>query len=44
MAGGAIYDALIAATAKHAGAVLVTRDRRALPTYDTIGVRCDLIV
>ena len=44
MTGGAIYDALIAATAKHAGAVLLTRDRRALPTYDTIGVRYDLIV
>ena len=42
--GGAIYDALIGATAKHAGAILLTRDRRALPTYDAIGVRYDLIV
>ena len=44
MAGGAIYDALIAATAKQAGSVLITRDRRALQTYDAIGARYDLIV
>ena len=43
IAGGAIYDALIAATAKRAGATLLTRDRRALPVYDAVGVRYELI-
>jgi predicted nucleic acid-binding protein len=41
--GGAVYDALIAATAKRAGAVLLTRDRRAMPTYEKIGVRFELV-
>lgn len=41
--GGAIYDALIAATVAQAGAVLLTRDRRALPTYERMGVRCELV-
>lgn len=40
---GAIYDALIAETAKHANATLLTRDRRALPTYERLGVRFELI-
>jgi len=43
LAGGATYDALIAATAKHAGAALHTRDRRALATYERIGVRFELM-
>lgn len=43
LAGGAIYDALIAATAKYAGATLITRDRRALAVYEKIGVRRELI-
>jgi predicted nucleic acid-binding protein len=38
MRGGEVYDALIAATAKSAGAVLLTRDRRAEATYRAIGV------
>lgn len=37
--GGAIYDVLVAATARQAGATLVTRDRRAAPTYEALGVR-----
>lgn len=37
--GGATYDALVAATARHHGAELITRDRRARHTYDTLGVR-----
>ena len=41
--GGAIYDALIAATARHAGATLLTRDRRAIPVYETIGVAYELV-
>jgi predicted nucleic acid-binding protein len=41
--GGSIHDALIAATAKHARARLLTRDRRAAATYDHVGVECELI-
>jgi len=41
--GGARYDALIAETAKRAGAQLLTRDRRALSTYEKIGVRYELV-
>ena len=43
LAGGAIYDALIAATARHAGATLLTRDRRARPVYERVGVRHELV-
>jgi len=43
LTGGMIYDALIAETAKRAGAQLLTRDRRALLTYEKIGVRHELI-
>jgi predicted nucleic acid-binding protein len=43
LAGGAIYDALIAATVHHAGATLVTRDRRACSVYERIGVRHELV-
>ena len=35
--GGAVYDALVATTAKQAGATLVTLDRRALATYQLLG-------
>lgn len=36
--GGAIYDALVAATAKQAHATLLTLDRRALNTYQVLQV------
>ncbi|MBA3622622.1 MAG: PIN domain-containing protein [Actinomycetota bacterium] len=36
--GGAVYDALVALTARLAGAVLVTADTRAAATYDLVGV------
>lgn len=36
--GGAAYDALVAATARHHDLVLLTRDRRARATYDGLGV------
>ena len=36
--GGAVYDALIAATARSIGATLVTLDRRAVLIYERIGV------
>jgi predicted nucleic acid-binding protein len=41
--GGAIYDALIAATVRHAGATLLTRDRRAHSVYDRMKVRYELV-
>ena len=43
VAGGAVYDALVAATAAEHGLVLATRDRRALDTYRALGVRVQLI-
>lgn len=43
LTGGAIYDALIAACAHHAGATLLTRDQRALPVYERIGVRHEFV-
>lgn len=38
LTGGAVYDALVALTAKKAGATLVTADRRARSTYELVGV------
>ena len=43
LSGGAIHDALIAATASHAGARLLTRDRRASTTYSRLGVAHDFL-
>jgi predicted nucleic acid-binding protein len=43
LAGGAIYDALIAATARHARARLLTRDRRAAATYERLRAEYELI-
>ncbi len=43
LAGGAIYDALVGATARHAGATLLTRDRRAIPTYEAVGAAVELL-
>ena len=39
IAGGAVYDALVALAAKEHGAALATRDARARGTYDAVGVR-----
>ncbi|MFN2469008.1 MAG: type II toxin-antitoxin system VapC family toxin [Gaiellaceae bacterium] len=41
--GGAVYDALVAATAREADATLVTLDRRALRTYRLVGADYRLI-
>jgi predicted nucleic acid-binding protein len=41
--GGAVYDALVALTAKTAGAFLVAADRRALAVYDLVGVQRQLL-
>jgi toxin FitB len=38
LAGGAVYDALVALVAKEHGAALATRDARARGTYDAVGV------
>jgi predicted nucleic acid-binding protein len=43
LAGGAIYDALIAATARHAGATLLTRDQRARSIYERMKVRYEIV-
>jgi predicted nucleic acid-binding protein len=44
VAGGATYDGLVALAAREHDAVLVTRDARARPTYEAIGVRVEAIV
>lgn len=41
--GGAIYDALIGATALEANAHLLSRDARAASTYQAIGVDFELV-
>ena len=38
ISGGSIYDALVGSAAVEAGVPLVTRDRRALPTYRLLDV------
>lgn len=43
LTGGAIYDALIGATARHAGATLITRDRRAARAYDVVGAKYEYL-
>lgn len=39
LAGGAVYDALVALAAAEHGAELATRDARAKATYEAVGVR-----
>ncbi len=41
--GGAVYDGLVALTARRSGATLVTADRRAAAVYETIGVEFRLL-
>jgi predicted nucleic acid-binding protein len=41
--GGATYDGLIAATARAAGARLLTRDVRARTTYQLLGVEVEFV-
>lgn len=43
LTGGAIYDALIGATARHAGATLITRDLRAARAYDVVGAKYEYL-
>lgn len=44
VAGGAVYDALIALTARHHRSTLLTRDSRAAATYAAFGVDYELVV
>jgi predicted nucleic acid-binding protein len=43
VSGGAVYDALVAATSARHGIPLASRDRRALDTYRAFGVEVELI-
>lgn len=43
IAGGSVYDALVAATAVEHDLVLVTRDARALDTYRAAGASIELL-
>jgi predicted nucleic acid-binding protein len=43
ISGGQAYDALVAATAAAHDAELVSRDRRALSTYERFGIRIRLL-
>jgi predicted nucleic acid-binding protein len=44
IAGGAVYDALVAATAAEHGITLATRDRRAAETYRAFDIDFELII
>jgi len=39
IAGGAVYDGLVALAAREHGMSLATRDARARGTYDAVGVK-----
>lgn len=43
IAGGAVYDAVVATTAARHGYKLLTCDRRAAPTYDRIGASVEYL-
>ena len=43
IAGGAVYDTLVAAAAAEHGITLATRDRRAAETYRALDVDFELI-
>jgi predicted nucleic acid-binding protein len=43
IAGGAVYDGLVALAAKEHGIALATRDARARGTYDAVGVKVILV-
>lgn len=42
VAGGAVYDAVIGATCRACKGTLLTRDRRAVATYEALNVRYEL--
>lgn len=41
--GGAVYDALVGEAARVHGRTLLTRDRRAVRTYDVVGVHYEIV-
>jgi len=41
--GGAVYDGLVAATAAHHGAILLSLDKRARSTYEALGVHHEIV-
>ena len=43
IAGGAVYDALVGATAAEHGLPLATRDKRAIETYRALDVRIEVV-
>lgn len=43
IAGGAVYDGLVALAARRAGVTLLSCDRRAASTYSALGVTVELI-
>ncbi len=43
LAGGSVFDALVAEAARCRDRTLLTRDRRASRTYDLIGVRVEFV-
>ena len=43
IAGGAVYDALVGATAREHGLPLITLDRRALDTYRVLAVDVEVV-
>lgn len=43
IAGGAVYDGLVALAAREHGVALATRDARARGTYDAVGVQVVLV-
>lgn len=43
IAGGSVYDALVAGAASEHGLALATRDRRALDTYRKLGARIEFL-
>lgn len=44
IAGGATYDGLVAMAARELDLFLATRDARAKPTYEAVGVRVEVVV
>ena len=43
VAGGSVFDALVAACAVEHGLTLITRDRRAIPTYRALSVEVEIL-
>jgi predicted nucleic acid-binding protein len=43
LSGGAVYDALVGATAREHNLPLITRDRRAIATYRALDINYELV-